>query len=127
MTLAVEFMLKRTKLLGKPYMECSEDPESNHCYQLQVFMRFILYGLHHMDHNAYDTDIPFFVDVLEKTHCEAVVRNLLKIEYEKAVNAIMVKFTMKGQTRKKLMAITILAIYGTFRAKILKILAVQYY
>ena len=33
MTLAVEFMLKRTKLLGKPYMECSEDPESNHCYQ----------------------------------------------------------------------------------------------
>ena len=46
MTLAVEFMLKRTKLLGKPYMECSEDPESNHCYQSWSSLN--LYQSYHM-------------------------------------------------------------------------------
>ena len=57
MTLAVEFMLKRTKLLGKPYMECSEDPESNHCYQ--SWYSLYLYQPYHMLHItwaiSYDT------------------------------------------------------------------------
>ena len=33
MTLAVELMMKKTELLGQPYMECSRDLEANHCYR----------------------------------------------------------------------------------------------
>ena len=106
MTLAVEFMLKRTKLLGKPYMECSEDPESNHCYQLEVFIGNSLTKLSH-----YET--------LKKKLIEDRIRKSCKCNYGKIHN--------EGSNKEEIDGHHNIGDLRYFWPKILEIFTVKYH